>query len=123
MEAGAKTAKNAKEFRQARTNEAPSERGTIGSTPRGRWFFAAACVFVVSSFWAWLQPARTVPHAVLPQGRAAMLQPAWWLYPRENTPLLGLQVITGDLNAIYAAPDRESIWVVGNSGMIAVSRD
>ncbi|HEY5837508.1 MAG TPA: P-loop NTPase fold protein [Pyrinomonadaceae bacterium] len=52
-----------------------------------------------------------------------LLSFSWWRYPLEWNAPARLPKIESDFNALYVAPKTETVWAVGNKGLVAVSTD
>lgn len=78
----------------------------------------ALTLCVVSTYIAFTQE----PHPDPFQPRA-FPEKDWWLYPQETNAFKRLPAINSDLNDIHVSKNGKKVWVVGNRGMIAHSRD
>lgn len=55
-------------------------------------------------------------------GNWDVTRPDWWRYPLERN-AFKRNVITGDLNSLFALADTELLWAVGDGGFIVHSND
>lgn len=85
---------------------------------RAARFWLVVLLFVIFTVVAFKQPLHPDPY------RAAVFPSLeWLLYPREENAHRRLPEIQCDLNAIYALPGTEKVWVAGNRALIAHSPD
>jgi len=90
----------------------------ISRVRRSHWVSAALLVLIAST----LNTFRQSP-APDPIQSPSLFSFEWWRYPLERNPHKRLPEIKCDLNAIFALPDGQNVWAVGNLGMIAHSAD
>jgi len=94
--------------RSARTNNSAFMR-----SPRVFWFALALLLFGLFTFIAHRQPPRPDPFQPV-----QALSWDWWQYPLERNAFKRLPVITSNLNDVFALPNSEKVWAVGDEGMI-----
>ncbi|MEP7344764.1 MAG: P-loop NTPase fold protein [Gemmatimonadaceae bacterium] len=75
-------------------------------------------VILVATAWALYQPPRP----------ATMPTPTWrdadfWLYPVERNAIQRLTVVPGELHGLAVRTGTTELWVVGDGGLVAHSRD
>lgn len=113
---------------------APQKQSNISSTPAPRptrtnasafmrssrmfYFLSAILVFAVLTFLAHRQAPRPDPFQ-----RVQALSWDWLKYPIERNAFKRLPVITSNLNDVFALPNSEKVWAVGEEGMIVHSKD
>src|SRR5262245_44831345 len=86
--------------------------------PRSVWLIASLLLLTILTLVAFTQSPRPDPFQA---GSFPSLD--WWRYPLERNSHERLPEIKCDLNNIFALPDRDLVWAVGNSGMIVYSQD
>lgn len=101
------------------SSSAPSSPETVsrsGSVRRRTWVIAALLLLTVSTVIAFNQSPKADPFQSL-----SFFE--WWNTPVERNSHKRLSEIKCNLNAIYALPDGQNVWAVGNLGMIVHSAD
>lgn len=81
-------------------------------------FVLALLVLVVTTIQAMRQPLRPDPHQAV-----SAFSRDWWLYPLEWNPPGRLARIGRELHAVHAVPGTETVYAVGDLGVIVVSGD
>lgn len=79
----------------------------------------ASAVVVAASVATFMQSPRPDAHRA-PRWVVSM---AWWSYPLEWNAPNRLPKVDCSLKAIHAVPNSDSIWAVGNKGMVVSSSD
>ena len=93
-------------------NSAP----TRGSPRRALWLLLAVLVAVGSTWVARRQEPPANPYA----------PSTWqerWLRPHQRNAFARAPVIQSELNAVFALPGSEKVWIVGSGGMLLRSDD
>lgn len=88
------------------------------STSRSFYFLFSILVFALLTFLAHRQSPRPDPFQPV-----QALSWDWWKYPIERNAFKRLPVITSNLNDVFALPNSEKVWAVGDEGMIVHSED
>lgn len=112
--------KKATEQKSKTATPTPRKGGGISLRPSARvaWFFAAVTLFVLATSIALKQEPRPDVYGASDRIDARRL-----LYPTERNPAQRLPALPTDLTDVYVLPGSKRIWVVGNSGFVAASRD
>lgn len=93
---------------------------TATSNPRASWLLAAALlVTLLAGYFAYSQSPRPDPFAAEP----GLFSLDWWLYPHERNAFRRLPAVGVTLNDVFALPDGEHLWAVGDAGLILHSSD
>ncbi len=108
--------------RNVRTRPTPRSTRTNTSafwrSPRLYYFLSSILIFALLTFLAHKQAPRPDPFQPL-----QALSWDWLKYPIERNAFKRLPVITSNLNDVFALPNSEKVWAVGDEGMIVHSED
>ncbi len=85
---------------------------------RAFYFLFSILVFAIFTFLAHRQSPRPDPFQPV-----QALSRDWLKYPLERNAFKRLPVITSDLNDVFALPNSEKVWAVGDEGIFVHSED
>ncbi len=97
--------------------QSQASRAAFANT-RSYYFLSSILVFALLTFLAHRQSPRPDPFQPV-----QALSWDWWKYPLERNAFKRLPVITSNLNDVFALPNSEKVWAVGDEGMIVHSED
>jgi photosystem II stability/assembly factor-like uncharacterized protein len=104
---------------------ATSRRATDPLLYMPRWWrnTTALTLLLLLALATWFA-AKQAPHSDMfrPIGLWEMGRADWWAYPLERNAFKRM-VVRGDLSSVYALPDGQHIWAVGEAGLIIHSGD
>ncbi len=107
----------------AAKQHAAADKGRRRTLPRAAsWALLTllGALLALSTWFAATQPPH--PDMLRPIGTWDFAKADWWLYPLERN-AFRRTVIGGDLNDVFALPDSNRVWAVGNGGLIVHSDD
>lgn len=96
---------------------AASASGTAFRHHTGAALFLAAILAVCALAW-WTDRVRPLPN---PYESVEGLR--WWITPVERNGFMRLPAVQGDIADVRALPDSETVWAVGEGGLIIGTND